>query len=40
MKMMDAPYSTDWHRRDAFRQWIGIPDDMFPEAWKKQTAEE
>jgi len=34
IRMVDAPYSTDWHRQDAFRHWIGIPDDMFPDAWK------
>jgi SET domain len=31
--MVDAPYTTDWHMRSAFRHYIGIPDEMVPEAW-------
>jgi hypothetical protein len=31
--MVDAPYTTDWHMRSAFRHYIGLPDDMFPDAW-------
>jgi hypothetical protein len=38
LKMMDAPHSTDWHRREAFRHWIGIPDDKFPDAWRRRES--
>jgi hypothetical protein len=27
--MIDMPYTTAWHRSEAFRQIIGIPDDIF-----------
>jgi hypothetical protein len=31
--MVDVPYTTDWHLRISFRHYIGLPDDMFPDAW-------
>jgi hypothetical protein len=31
--MIDEPYSTDWHMVNVFRHSIGIPDEMFPQAW-------
>jgi hypothetical protein len=31
--MVDAQYTTDWHMRSAFRHYIGLPDDMVPDAW-------
>ena len=34
IQMMDVPYLTDWHRCDAFCHFIGIPDEIFPSAWK------
>ena len=32
--LYDKVYSQDWHQHQAFRHKIGIPDDIFPEAWK------
>lgn len=37
--MIDGPYTTDWHRRDAFRHYIGIPDEMFPDAWRNRESD-
>jgi SET domain len=41
LRFTDAPYSTDMFLYNAFRHEIGIPDDIFPEAWRnlreKQT---
>jgi len=34
MRFEDAPYSTDLFLDKAFRHPIGIPDDIFPEAWR------
>jgi hypothetical protein len=31
--MVDAQYTTDWHMRGAFRRFIGLPDNMLPDAW-------
>jgi hypothetical protein len=31
---IDAPYSTDIFLRNAFRHEIGIPDGIFPLAWR------
>jgi hypothetical protein len=36
--MVDAQYTTDWHMRSAFRHYIGLPDDMFPDAWFVKTS--
>lgn len=36
IKMIDAPHSTDWHLPKSFRHWIGIPDEIFPDAWRKK----
>jgi hypothetical protein len=33
IRFTDKMYSTDQHLPNAFRHEIGIPDDMFPEAW-------
>jgi len=30
---IDAPYRSDQHNSDAFRHIIGIPEDIWPEAW-------
>mmetsp|Transcript_5727 Transcript_5727/g.8727 ORF Transcript_5727/g.8727 Transcript_5727/m.8727 type:complete len:653 (-) Transcript_5727:597-2555(-) len=30
---IDAPYRSDQHNSDAFRHTIGIPEDIWPEAW-------
>ena len=30
----DEPYTSDMHLPNAFRQPMGIPDDLLPEAWK------
>jgi len=34
LKFFDKPYTTDLHLRDTFRNPIGIPDHLFPAAWK------
>lgn len=34
MKWFDMPESTDMHLPGAFRHAIGIPDDIFPDAWR------
>jgi hypothetical protein len=34
IQMVDRAYTTDWHRRDAFRHWISLPDELVPEAWR------
>jgi len=34
ISFVDAPYSTDMHLPEAFRHSIGIPDTLFPDAWK------
>ncbi len=32
---LDKPGTGDQHGRTAFRQWIGIPDDVFPQGpWR------
>jgi hypothetical protein len=36
IKWFDKPESTDMHLRDAFRHYIGIPDDELPEAWRNK----
>jgi len=33
-KYFDRPYTSDTFLPNAFRHHIGIPDDMFPEAWR------
>jgi hypothetical protein len=33
-RMVDKPYSTDMWMEGAFRHPIGIPDDIFPDAWR------
>lgn len=35
IKFFDNPYTTDMHMLGAFRQPIGIPDDMLPDAWRR-----
>ena len=34
LKFFDCPYTTDLHPPGTFRQPIGIPDELFPAAWK------
>jgi hypothetical protein len=34
MHYMPAEYSSDQHLEGAFRKFIGIPDDLFPNQWK------
>jgi hypothetical protein len=33
IRLIDKPYSTDPFIPDAFRHFIGIPDNIFPESW-------
>merc|ERR1712032_856471 len=37
IKFADKPYTTDLHMIGAFRQPIGIPDDIMPDAWKNKV---
>ena len=32
--LVDDPYTSDIHMPGAFRHYIGIPDRMFPQAWR------
>jgi hypothetical protein len=32
--LVDKPYTSDIHAKGAFRQWIAIPDELFPLAWR------
>ena len=32
--VVDAPYSCDIHGPDAFRHFIGIPNEIFPQTWR------
>ena len=34
IKFVNRPYTNDIFLEDAFRQPIGIPDDIFPDAWR------
>jgi hypothetical protein len=34
VKWFDKPESTDMHLPNAFRHAVGIPDDIFPDAWR------
>jgi hypothetical protein len=34
IRLVDVPYTTDLHLHHAFRQPIGIPDDILPDAWR------
>jgi hypothetical protein len=34
LRFVDRPYSTDMWLSNAFRQPIGFPDDIFPDAWR------
>ena len=38
--MVDRPYTTDHWLEGAFRHPIGIPDDVFPEAWQGYGVEQ
>jgi len=33
IRFVDKPYTTDQHLPNAFRHFIGIPDDIFPPSW-------
>ncbi len=32
--LLEKPYMSDMHTFGAFRHWIEIPDEMFPQAWR------
>jgi SET domain len=32
--LMDRPYTSDIHLDGAFRRWIALPDQMFPQEWR------
>jgi SET domain len=34
IRFFDRPYTTDLHLVTAFRHYIGIPDELFPNQWK------
>jgi len=34
IRYLDKPYTSDIHSKDAFRHYIEIPDEIFPEAWR------
>jgi hypothetical protein len=34
MTLIDRPYSSDLHSPSAFRHWIGIRDNIFPQVWR------
>jgi len=34
IKFADSPYTTDLHMIGVFREPLGIPDDIFPDAWR------
>jgi hypothetical protein len=34
IRFVDRPYTSDIHLPNAFRHPIGIPDELFPDAWK------
>lgn len=40
MKWFDKPESTDMHLPNAFRYPIGIPDDIFPDAWRSRVGQD
>ena len=33
VELVDKAYSQMWHMKNAFRNKMYIPDDMFPESW-------
>mmetsp|Transcript_12664 Transcript_12664/g.18611 ORF Transcript_12664/g.18611 Transcript_12664/m.18611 type:complete len:546 (-) Transcript_12664:665-2302(-) len=36
IRFADRPHTTDQHLSNAFRHWIGIPDEIFPRVWKNE----
>eukprot|EP00522_Entomoneis_paludosa_P006884 CAMPEP_0172439204 /NCGR_PEP_ID=MMETSP1065-20121228/265_1 /TAXON_ID=265537 /ORGANISM="Amphiprora paludosa, Strain CCMP125" /LENGTH=625 /DNA_ID=CAMNT_0013187853 /DNA_START=20 /DNA_END=1897 /DNA_ORIENTATION=- len=32
--VIDSPYTSDIHMKDAFRHYIGLPDEIFPQNWR------
>mmetsp|Transcript_37958 Transcript_37958/g.92400 ORF Transcript_37958/g.92400 Transcript_37958/m.92400 type:complete len:765 (-) Transcript_37958:102-2396(-) len=36
IKFIDRQYSTDLHLPQAFRHFVGIPDDIMPDQWKNR----
>ena len=34
IRFFDKPGTTDMHLPNAFRHWIGIPDEIFPQQWR------
>jgi len=39
VRFVDRPYRGDQHKVGAFRREIGIPDDIFPQAWRDRKKE-
>lgn len=37
--LVDLPYTSDIHSAGAFRQWIGLADELFPQAWRNLREE-
>jgi hypothetical protein len=33
---VNEPYTSDIHSPKAFRHWIGLPDVIFPQAWRNR----
>jgi hypothetical protein len=40
IKYANKPYSSDMFEKQAFRHYIGIPDEMMPDAWRNLEDEE
>jgi len=40
IKFFDNPYTTDLHMVGAFRQPLGIPDELLPEAWRRSEEDD
>ena len=36
IRFTDKMYTTDQHLQQAFRHWIGMPDEIFPQAWRDE----
>ena len=36
LRFFDVPGTTDLHMTSAFRHWIGVPDDIFPDQWRNK----
>ena len=40
IKFFDDPYTTNIHMYGVFRQALGLPDDMLPDAWRRDSADD